>query len=318
MNTIQLLLMSGAAGHPLTDRRLAVAGLKIVLATDGSHDAAASCQVLQSLSFSSDSAIRVLSVVDGSRVPPTQVLGKLPELTHDHRCEAAEEFLRSAQASLSGAEVPVTARIRTGDPATEILREAEAFGAELVVVGAKGESGMRGFSVGTVARALVERCPCSVLVARPVRNDLREMIVATDGSWHGTRAVEFAARLPIPDTLWSTVIHVAHPREAVPQFCCQDREEYWRAAANLRRRQVSVGREVLAAATMSLSTRGRPARAVLCVGDPTGRILESAEKRQADLIIAGARGVLNGNSIRLGSVAERLLRQADCSVLIVR
>jgi nucleotide-binding universal stress UspA family protein len=52
-------------------------------------------------------------------------------------------------------------------------------------------------------------------------------------------------------------------------------------------------------------------------GNPATEILELAERRRADLIVAGARGVSLLEGLLVGSVAERLLREARCSVLIV-
>jgi nucleotide-binding universal stress UspA family protein len=53
------------------------------------------------------------------------------------------------------------------------------------------------------------------------------------------------------------------------------------------------------------------------VGDPADEILRLAEEREADLIVAGARGVSFLERLLVGSVADRLLKYADCSVLIV-
>src|SRR5262249_43357653 len=51
------------------------------------------------------------------------------------------EFLKAAQAELEG--VPVEAVVRFGNPADEILTEADAFGADLIAVTAHGRSWLR-------------------------------------------------------------------------------------------------------------------------------------------------------------------------------
>jgi nucleotide-binding universal stress UspA family protein len=55
----------------------------------------------------------------------------------------------------------------------------------------------------------------------------------------------------------------------------------------------------------------------LLTGDPATEILRVAEERNADLVVAGARGVSLIERLLVGSVADRLLKEAPCSVLIV-
>jgi nucleotide-binding universal stress UspA family protein len=56
----------------------------------------------------------------------------------------------------------------------------------------------------------------------------------------------------------------------------------------------------------------------VCEGLPTDMICEVAEKVAADLIVMGTHGREGLSSFLLGSVAERTLRRAPCSVLTVR
>ncbi len=51
--------------------------------------------------------------------------------------------------------------------ATAIVNEAETLGAELVVVGAKGRTGLNLLALGSVAEIVARAAPCSVLVVRP-------------------------------------------------------------------------------------------------------------------------------------------------------
>lgn len=51
------------------------------------------------------------------------------------------------------------------------------------------------------------------------------------------------------------------------------------------------------------------------VGDPVDRIVEIAKEREANLIIISTHGAKGLEKILLGSVAERVLKRADCPVL---
>ena len=62
---------------------------------------------------------------------------------------------------------PVEVRLRRGLPNVEILDELAASGADLVVMGAAGLSGVGLFLLGSVAERVSRRAPCSCLVVRP-------------------------------------------------------------------------------------------------------------------------------------------------------
>jgi nucleotide-binding universal stress UspA family protein len=53
------------------------------------------------------------------------------------------------------------------------------------------------------------------------------------------------------------------------------------------------------------------------VGDPTSRILDRAARLPADLIVIGTHGASGFQHLVLGSVTEKVLRQASCPVLTV-
>ena len=57
-------------------------------------------------------------------------------------------------------------RLSMGDPAGEIVRIAGEEGAEMIVLGTHGRTGMTRLLMGSVAEAIVRRAPCPVLVYR--------------------------------------------------------------------------------------------------------------------------------------------------------
>jgi len=64
------------------------------------------------------------------------------------------------------ASVPFTHRLTMGDPAGEIVRIAEDEGAEMIVLGTHGRTGVTRLLMGSVAEAVVRRAPCPVQVYR--------------------------------------------------------------------------------------------------------------------------------------------------------
>lgn len=81
--------------------------------------------------------------------------------------QAGEERLAAALTEV-GPEVGVDAepRIEEGEAASEVVRVAHELGAELVVVGHKGKTGLRRVLLGSTAESVVSHAPCSVLVVR--------------------------------------------------------------------------------------------------------------------------------------------------------
>jgi len=67
----------------------------------------------------------------------------------------------------SDPSVPYEHRLVTGDPASEIVRLAEESGADMIVMGTHGRTGLRRMLMGSVAEAVVRRAHCPVLSFKP-------------------------------------------------------------------------------------------------------------------------------------------------------
>jgi len=71
-------------------------------------------------------------------------------------------------------QVPFIHRLTMGDPAGEIVRIAGEEGAEMIVLGTHGRTGVTRLLMGSVAEAIVRRSPCPVLVYRETAAKLAE------------------------------------------------------------------------------------------------------------------------------------------------
>jgi nucleotide-binding universal stress UspA family protein len=56
--------------------------------------------------------------------------------------------------------------VRAGDPATEIISTARDSGADLIVLGSHGRTGLSRVLLGSVARSVAQESTVSVLVVR--------------------------------------------------------------------------------------------------------------------------------------------------------
>ena len=66
------------------------------------------------------------------------------------------------------------------------------------------------------------------------------------------------------------------------------------------------------------SDYGAPPERILHEGVPASTILSFAELQKVNLIVMGSHGLQGVDRIALGSVTEKVLRKASCSVLVVR
>jgi nucleotide-binding universal stress UspA family protein len=290
--------------------------LKWLLATDGSTEAAAALEFVHHLPLPAGSAVHVISVVQPQAIPVHAVHVPTLEKIQEYEQQQAREAIADAEQRLQREGLVVSTAVPMGNAAAEIIRAADDFDADLIVVGSQGLTGLEGFLVGSVARNVARHARRPVLVGRAPQNDVQQIVVATDGSEQAAAAVRWAAKLPLPKTAQVTVVHVLRPPWAYTRFMPVD-ESIQQVVGDLQEKSVKYGRNLTAAAAEQLAVQGRATQTEVREGDPATEILRLAEECRADLIIAGARGASLIQGLFVGSVADRLLQQARCSLLIV-
>jgi nucleotide-binding universal stress UspA family protein len=120
-----------------------------------------------------EQALELLDAVAGRHRPAVTALLVLTPGTPDPdggREEAERRVHDQLERWIGGLDLGrgrCEARIRTGDPRREILRQIEVEPPELVIVGSHGRSGFERFLLGSVSEAVVRQAPTSVLVVPP-------------------------------------------------------------------------------------------------------------------------------------------------------
>ena len=79
---------------------------------------------------------------------------------------AHRELTQNAERELRAAGFSVDSRVELGDPRDLIVRAAESVGADLVVVGSHGRTGLPRLLMGSVASYVVSHAPCDVMVIK--------------------------------------------------------------------------------------------------------------------------------------------------------
>ena len=136
---------------------------------------------------------------------------------------------------------------------------------------------------------------------------LKRIFVATDFSPHADAAWRFAVDLARVHGAVTVLLHVAL-EGALREFSqrTQAEDEYLKRIT-----------EDLALRTQVADRAGVAVQTALRAGDPAPVIADTAREDGADIIVVGTHAQRFANLL-VGSVAERLLRIAPCSVLVVK
>jgi nucleotide-binding universal stress UspA family protein len=140
----------------------------------------------------------------------------------------------------------------------------------------------------------------------------KAILVALDASNGADRVLGAAARLSRQSP--TAVLHVLHVYR-------QSRFDHARAGVDTGSDAdfVNDAKEHLEAYVRSARRRTRSqVIGHFSLGDPTHEILRTAASVRADVLVIGTHDHAGFERLLLGSVAERLVRQAGCSVYVVR
>jgi nucleotide-binding universal stress UspA family protein len=142
---------------------------KVLLAIDGSEEAALAAQAATELSKETGSEVHVTYVLP----TPAELIGhhwysaEVRESVLEQARSEAQKFLegRAEQLRSEGAKV-AEAHLRVGEPDKEIVRLSEEIGATLIVMGSRGLGAVRRALMGSVSDSVVRHAHCPVLVMR--------------------------------------------------------------------------------------------------------------------------------------------------------
>jgi len=81
--------------------------------------------------------------------------------------ETADELISSVEGKVSDLGRTITVHRRRGHPGNEIVNCAAEIGADLIVIGSLGKSGIKRIILGSVSSFVVEHSPVATLVVRP-------------------------------------------------------------------------------------------------------------------------------------------------------
>ena len=289
--------------------------MRILLATDGSKDSRAAAAYLKLLPLPASTAIRIVSVAP---LPVFAVdVASVPELK-GAVIDRAREVIDAARTGLAGRGFTIETDVAVGDPRAEIVRQAEEWKADLVVVAARGLGMVKRLLLGSVSDAVARHAPCAVLIVKGRRRRLGSVLVAMDGSDNSFRAVSFLQSLGLPRQtrmrLLAVVERLRYPTTA-PRAARGQLGGILRELEDERRGELD---RALQRAADLLGDRIARVNRYTPTGDPAEEIVVTTRDFDTDLVVVGARGRGGLARALLGSVSEKVLHHARCPVLIVK
>ena len=137
--------------------------MRVLLATDGSEDAHNATAWLARFPLPANSRLRIVSVVN---IPPSALdIPPVREFEASLR-EAARQAAEAARTALAHRFAETEVQVPEGEARETILRMAEEWPADLVVLGARGLGAVTGFLLGSVSLGVARHAHCSVLVVK--------------------------------------------------------------------------------------------------------------------------------------------------------
>jgi nucleotide-binding universal stress UspA family protein len=283
---------------------------KVLLATDGSKDAALAARAAADVCEGTGSELHVVHV--WFYIPTARLR---PFMRHELK-KRGEELLEEGVKKVeeSGGRVTET-HLLEGRAADEILDLAERIGVDLVVIGSRGLGPVGRIALGSVSEAVIHHSHCPVLVLRGGEDSWppERVIFGDDGSEAARAAGDLGASLCARHGTRALLLH-AYPQ--LPEVDAEGRESNPRTVDDELRR----GENALLERSRELEgpLDSRP-KTRLVVGDATACLLEAAEEEDAPertLLAVGSRGLGAIGRMRLGSVSTKVVHAAKGPVLV--
>ena len=256
-------------------------------------------------------------------------------LTELGKREAVLKEVESWLGELEG-EFAEPARVRSalaeGKPDAQILREADEFGADCIVLGSHGRRGLPRFLLGSVAERVVKAARIPVCIVRgsaePVvsKGKLARIAFATDLGAPSEAANQVFADLVGATGARGLVVHAfrkdlswaAQPLPAPylegaywgVTMPAAEIEEHLQTLRSQREGEVD-------ALVKALAAPERDLEAVVLSGDPWDEIASYVSDNEIDLLILGTHHPRGMERLTIGSVAEKILRSVEVPVLVV-
>jgi nucleotide-binding universal stress UspA family protein len=218
--------------------------------------------------------------------------------------------------------ITVTAVVREGNTAGQILEQATSLKADLLVIGTHGRSGFERFVLGSVTEKVLRKVGCPVMTVPTRLPDAvptgpvlyKRVLCPVDFSESSLHALKYAVSLAKEADGTLAVLHVvAHEIEYTPGIEYTRRmtlEDFLKEREEILEKRLQ---EVVAGLPKSCRVES-----LMTPGKPWREVLRIAQEKQSDLIVMGVQGRGAADLLLFGSTTQHVVREAACPVLTLR
>ena len=237
---------------------------------------------------------------------------------------ALEMTLLPDQQLLQRAGYSVTSVVRFGDPADEIANLVRSANVDIVAMATHGQTGLRHLLMGSVAEQVLRDLTIAALLIRPTdrtedyaparpTDRCLTAIVPLDGAPIAEQALDYASELA-KSIGARLVLAAVEPMVGDVGLAEVGVIPYWMLADH----EASILRlnEYLKQTAKRLAYMGLTVETRLAEGSPADQILRISAAEHADLIIMATHGRSGMARLLRGSVAAKVLQNADVPVLL--
>lgn len=248
--------------------------------------------------------------------------------------KAGEEYVSQVRKMAQDKGVTVkSTKVLSGSPVDQIVNEAKAMDANLIVIAAIGGSGSTTSPIGFIANRVMRHTHSHILLVRHTDNNeqYKQILIATDGSADAKYGAQYAmsiARRYNAKVYACTIInskdriidrHVTTLEEAgkgklLGEPVTYTHEIIKRLREHMLKDAASVTDDIKDIAKKKDVT----VETIVRDGKTASEILKIVKNKKIDLVVLGSHGKGTVSKMRLGSISEKIASTARCSVLIVR
>jgi nucleotide-binding universal stress UspA family protein len=242
-----------------------------------------------------------------------QLVGATPATLEQRVLDAARQKLHELAATVHQRfGIVAGTHVHAGALVTELARKSEDLGIDLLACGARGESIVRHFMLGTTALRLLSTASCPVLVVKqPAHESYRRLLVPVDFSSSSLRAIRHARRIAPRAEL--VLLHAYDPLfEGHLRYASVEERiiHHYRTVARKEANQR------LQALREQAGLDVHEASLVVLHGDPGSCIVTQEQEQDCDLIVMGKHGESLVERLLLGSVTKHVLARSRGDILV--
>ncbi len=265
---------------------------RVLLCTDGSEFSEGAIREAISIAKRCNSKLYAISVVEVNPEFEAYAPGLAEKIEKDTRTHLNDIKERAEKEGVTCE----TITHKGEEPYRYIVKETSRIEADLIVMGRHGRTGINRLMMGSVTARVIGHTACNVLVVpRSAVFKRKKILIATDGSEFSDKALHNALDIATACESEVVIVSVASSESEVTEA-----EGFVREAREMAEKK---GLKV---------TTGTP------VGTVYEIIINVAEKENVDLIVVGSHGRTGLKRLLMGSVAERVIGHASCTVLVVK